>query len=159
MLRAVDTLKNAWREMYIQENAAHGTHGNGILDIRNARLIRFKENPQAPMSKYLEKKYGDPDAVAAVIEFMGYVDYFGGEDEYYDELSRTAGPSSVVLLRNGVMKAEANFLAMYSGRYYDVNFAAFIKEILDYRDRYNAVYWLLGEQKTENSSSAAEDFE
>lgn len=154
--QAIETLKDAWRQLYL-ENVNRSMNLNGILDIRGTRLIRFVENPPAPMSTFLEKQYGDADAVDCVIEFTGYVDYFGGEDVYYDELSRTAGPNSVVVLRSGQMLPAYNFFSRYTGLYYDPDFTPFMKEMVDYGARYAQVFRLLSFDGEEQSPAVMDE--
>ena len=155
MLQAVETLKAAWKTTY-RDGISQGMPLNGILDIRGARLIRFVENPPEPMSKYLELRYGDPNAVDCVIEFTGFVDFYGGGDAYYDEMGRSAGTNCIVVLRSGDMLPDYSFFSKYTARYYDQDFTPFIRELIDFGDRYAGVYWLLEDGKDDAPDPLAE---
>ncbi len=158
ILQAMETLKSAWRQIYLQETS-RAMNLNGILDIRGTRVIRFVKDPPAPMSTFLEKQYGSADAVDCVIEFTGYVDYYGGGDVYYDELGRTAGPNSVVVLRSGEMLPAANFFSRYTSRYYEMDFTPFMKEMVDYGARYAEVFHLLKADGENQSPSTMDELE
>ena len=158
ILQAMETLKSAWRQIYLEE-ANRSMNLNGILDIRGTRVIRFVEEPPAPMSTFLENQYGSADAVDCVIEFTGYVDYYGGGDVYYDELGRTAGPNSVVVLRSGEMQPAAYFFSRYIGLYYDTDFTPFMKELVDYGARYAGVFHLLEADGEKQAPAALDELE
>lgn len=135
MARATEALKAHWTQRFA-ESQRKGIKTSGLLDIRNARLIVMKDELPEKAANALEKLLGRGDAQYFVL-FLGYVDEYGGGDDYFDEINATAGGNCAVFFRDGSVKITRNVLELYRARTYETDFKGIIREIVDLGDHYN----------------------
>ena len=135
MARATEALKAHWTQRYA-ESRQKRIETSGLLDIRASRLIVIKEELSERAAGMLEKLLGRAD-VRYLVLFWGYVDEFGGGDDYYDEINATAGGNCAAFFRDGSVKITRNVLELYRTRTYEPDFGGIIREVVDLGDHYS----------------------
>lgn len=135
ILLSIDLMKAAWKDEYAKDPMPNA----GILDLRECRLIIFRDELDEKTASVFDTLLGRHD-IRYLVEFMGYADYYGGGDTYYDEISRTGGSSCVVIYKTGEAQAYRGLLDYYRTRTYQSDFSAIIAEVVDFYDTYSGVY-------------------
>jgi len=127
--RAVDALKQQWKEIY-SDDMYIGCEG--YLEIKNARIIYINDEIEAGIA---EEMFGNVDYI---VEFIIYSDYFASAP-YYMNIGLY---DTVVFYDDGYTEVTRSMLNIYRARTYEADLSNIIKSIEDLGDKYNAVFKL-----------------
>jgi hypothetical protein len=131
---AIDALTLHWREMYADAiSAAPERAADGYLEIKNTRIIFWKENVTA---EYLPDYYTN---VTYAVEFMLLSNYFGSSPHYFNH----GIYDCVVFLKDGSADVPINSIFdRYRAQTFSSDFTSFIDSIVDLGDAYNETFML-----------------
>jgi len=121
---AVEELRSEWEDIYDESK----NKTDGYFEIKNTRVIELK-NTKVEAFKDIDY----------IIEFVLYTDYYGLSPYYL-----MAGVSdSVIVYEDGDMEvSKTHLLYQYFKMFYVSDYSEFVKDIIDYGDKYNCVEYL-----------------